>query len=118
MRSHLAAAGAFVIFALLLFSAILFLIGDRHKAFSHHNDFYTDLIDVNGIPLGAKVRVSGFEAGQVTGIQIPDHPSGKFRLKLLVDNKLHKLIRTDSLVTVESDGLVGDRFLLIHGGTD
>jgi phospholipid/cholesterol/gamma-HCH transport system substrate-binding protein len=28
------------------------------------------------------------------------------------------LIRKDSLVSVESDGLVGDKFLLIHAGTD
>jgi len=62
--------------------------------------------------------VSGFEAGQVSGIEIPDRPSEKFKLKLHVDDKLHNLIRDDSFVTVESNGLVGDKFLLIHEGSD
>jgi len=76
------------------------------------------LNSVNGLSPGSKVRVSGFEAGQVSTIAIPDRPSTKFRLKLRVDNKLHNLIRDDSFVTVESDGLVGDKFLLIHAGSD
>jgi phospholipid/cholesterol/gamma-HCH transport system substrate-binding protein len=118
MKINYAVVGVFVLSALLLFSVGLFLIGNRQKAFAHHVDFFTKLNDVNGISPGSKVRVSGFEAGQVTGIEIPDRPSDKFRLKLHLDSKLHRLIRDDSFVTVESDGLVGDKFLLIHEGTD
>jgi phospholipid/cholesterol/gamma-HCH transport system substrate-binding protein len=39
-------------------------------------------------------------------------------MKLQVDTKLRKLIRDDSVVSVETDGIVGDKFLLIHDGTD
>jgi phospholipid/cholesterol/gamma-HCH transport system substrate-binding protein len=118
MKINYAAVGVFVLSAALLFSLGLFLIGNRQKAFAHHVDFFTSLNDVNGISSGSKVRVSGFEAGQVTGIEIPDRPSDKFRLKLHVDSELHGLVRDDSFVTVESDGLVGDKFLMIHQGTD
>jgi phospholipid/cholesterol/gamma-HCH transport system substrate-binding protein len=118
MKTNLAATGVFVISAVLLFGAGLFLIGDRQNAFSHHHDFYTEMTNVNGLAPGSKVRVSGFDAGEVTSLQIPDRPSGKFRIKLHVDKKLNNLIREDSLVTVESEGIVGDKFLLIHDGTD
>jgi phospholipid/cholesterol/gamma-HCH transport system substrate-binding protein len=118
MKINYAVVGVFVLSAVLLFSVGLFLIGNRHKAFAHHVDFFTTLYDVNGLSPGSKVRVSGFEAGQVTSVEIPDRPSAKFKLKLHVDNKLHNLIRNDSFVTVESDGLVGDKFLLIHEGSD
>jgi phospholipid/cholesterol/gamma-HCH transport system substrate-binding protein len=118
MKINYAVVGAFVLSAALLFSVGLFLIGNRHKAFTHHVDFFTKLNDVNGISPGSEVRVSGFEAGQVSGIEIPDRPSEKFKLKLHVDDKLHNLIRDDSFVTVESNGLVGDKFLLIHEGSD
>lgn len=118
MKINYAVVGVFVLSGVLLFSVGLFLIGDRHKAFAHHVDFFTKLNNVNGISPGSKVRVSGFEAGQVTSVEIPDRPSAKFRLKLQVDNKLHNLIRNDSFVTVESAGLVGDKFLLIHTGSD
>jgi phospholipid/cholesterol/gamma-HCH transport system substrate-binding protein len=118
MKINYAVVGVFVLSAVLLFSIGLFLIGNRHKAFSHHVDFFTALNNVNGLSPGSKVRVSGFEAGQVTSIEIPDRPSAKFRLKLHVDNKLHNLVRNNSFVTVESDGLVGDKFVLIHEGSD
>jgi phospholipid/cholesterol/gamma-HCH transport system substrate-binding protein len=118
MKTNLAATGVFVISAVLLFGAGLFLIGDRENAFSHHHDFYTEMSNVNGLAPGSKVRVSGFDAGEVTSLQIPDRPSGKFRIKLHVDKKLNNLIREDSVVTVGSDGIVGDKFLLIHDGSD
>jgi phospholipid/cholesterol/gamma-HCH transport system substrate-binding protein len=118
MKNNYAAIGTFVLVAIVLFSIGLFLIGDRQKAFSHHTDYYTELADVNGLATGSKVRVDGYDAGQVEKLQIPDRPSGKFRLKLRIDDKLRNLIRTDSLVSVESDGLVGDKFILIHNGSD
>jgi phospholipid/cholesterol/gamma-HCH transport system substrate-binding protein len=58
------------------------------------------------------------DAGELESIQIPTSPSQKFRLKMNVEDRLRGLIREDSLVTVETDGLVGDKFLLIQGGTD
>ena len=118
MKINYTVVGVFVLSAVLLFSVGLFLVGNRQKAFVHHADFFTSLNDVNGISPGSKVRVSGFEAGEVSGIEIPDRPADKFRLKLHVDSKLHRLIRDDSFVTVESDGLVGDKFLVIHKGSD
>ena len=47
--------GIFVTVAVLLFGAGLFLIGNQHKAFRKHTDFYTDLANVDGISKGAKV---------------------------------------------------------------
>ncbi|MDQ2842592.1 MAG: MlaD family protein [Acidobacteriota bacterium] len=110
--------GIFVIVAVSLFTAGLFLIGDQHKAFRHHDEFYTEFANVDGVGKGAKVRVAGMAGGQVTEIEIPNRPSQKFRLKLQVEDRLHGLIRTNSLVTIESAGVVGDKYLLIHEGTD
>jgi phospholipid/cholesterol/gamma-HCH transport system substrate-binding protein len=118
MKINYTAIGVFVFSAILLFGFGLFLIGNSHNVFSHHIDILTELTDVNGISPGTKVKVSGFDAGQVTRIKVPEGPSGKFTLKLHIDDKLQKLIREDSFVTVESDGLVGDKFLLIHDGSE
>ena len=118
MKPYRAAVAAFLILGTLLFAVGLFLIGDRHKAFSHQMTLYTELGNVNGLILGAHVRVSGYEAGQIKQIEIPNRPSGKFRIKLHIDDKLKALIRADSMVTVETDGLVGDKFLLVHNGGD
>jgi phospholipid/cholesterol/gamma-HCH transport system substrate-binding protein len=118
MKIPMLAVGIFVVCALVLFGGALFLIGDRHKAFSRHEDLYTEIGDVNGLVPGSKVRVSGYDAGELTSLQIPGRPSAKFRLRLHVDNALHKLIRQDSFVSVETDGIVGDKYLQIQQGSD
>src|ERR1700733_9085712 len=118
MKNHNVIVGIFVTAAIVLFGACLFLIGNQHKAFNRHVVFYTNLQNVDGIPKGAKVRVDGMDAGEVENVEIPGRPAQKFRLKMKVEDRLHGLIREDSLVTVESEGLVGDKFLLIHAGTD
>ncbi len=110
--------GIFVTVAIVLFGAGLYLIGDEHKAFRRHATFYTEFANVNGISKGAKVRVNGMDAGQVQNVQIPSSPANKFRLELKVTENLHGLVRGDSLVTVETAGLVGDQFVLIHSGSD
>ena len=118
MKNHNVLVGLFVTAAVALFGAGLFLIGDQHKAFHRHIVFYTNFQSVDGLPKGAKVRVGGMDAGEVQTIQIPSSPEQKFRLKMNVDDSLHGLIREDSVVTVETEGIVGDKYLLIHHGTE
>jgi phospholipid/cholesterol/gamma-HCH transport system substrate-binding protein len=117
MKTHNVVVGIFVTAAIVLFAACLFLIGNQHKAFNRHVIFYTNFQNVDGLPKGAIVRVDGMDAGELVNIQIPAGPGQKFRLKMNVEERLHGLIREDSLVTVETEGLVGDKFLLIHSGT-
>ena len=118
MKNHNVLVGVFTTAAVVLFGAALFLIGNQHKAFHRHIVFYTNFQNVDGLPKGAKVRVDGMDAGEVESIQIPSSPAQKFRLKMNVEDRLHGLIREDSLVTVETEGIVGDKFLLIHTGTE
>ena len=54
MKINYAVVGAFVLSAVLLFSVGLFLIGNRHKAFAHHVDFFTTLNNVNDSRQGLK----------------------------------------------------------------
>ena len=118
MKNHNLLVGMFVTAAVALFGAGLFLIGNQHKAFSHHAIFYTNFQNVDGLTKGAKVRVEGMDAGEVESIQIPSSPAKKFQLKMNLDDRLHGLIREDSLVTVETEGIVGEKFLLISDGSE
>jgi phospholipid/cholesterol/gamma-HCH transport system substrate-binding protein len=118
MKTHNLAVGIFITAAVGLFSAGLFLIGNRYKAFSRHVVFYTNFKKVEGLAKGAQVTVEGMNAGEVENVQIPSSPGQEFRLKMKVDDRFHGLIRADSLVTVETQGLLGDRFLVIHNGSE
>jgi len=111
------AVGIFIIVGMTLFALGIFLVGSRHEAFSRHVLLYTEFADLDGIAKGSKVQVAGMDAGQVTKIDVPDSPNGHFRVQMKVDEQLHGLVRSDSVVTVDTEGVVGDTFLTIHSGS-
>jgi phospholipid/cholesterol/gamma-HCH transport system substrate-binding protein len=117
-RRHVAAVGAFVIAGVLLFAVGLFFIGDRRMLFDRSIEIYTEFANLAALEEGAKVRVGGMDAGEVSSIQVPASPSAKFRVKLRIREDFHQLIRVDSLATVQTDGLVGNKFVQIEAGTD
>src|ERR1700735_5147866 len=92
--------GLFVLAALALFTVGLFLIGNRHEAFSRHTDFYAEFSDLSGLAKGAKVQVGGLDAGQVVDIAIPGSPSSKFRVRMRLNDTFNGLVRTDSLASI------------------
>ena len=116
--ARLAGVGVFVLAGLLLFSVGLFLIGDRQMAFAKKFTVYTEFKKITGLQPGAIVRVSGAKAGSITEILPPNTPSEKFRVKLELTEDLHQLVRTDSVATIETEGLVGGSYLGIATGTD
>ncbi len=109
--------GLFVLAGIVLFSVGLFLVGNGQKAFDKHMEVYTEFKNLSGLAKGAKVRVSGFEAGDVTDIGIPNSPDGRFRIKMKIDSKLRGLVRADSRASIETEGVVGNTYLLIKGGS-
>src|SRR5579859_4470519 len=111
------AVGIFIIAGLTLFGLGILLIGNRHEAFTHHVLLYTEFADLDGISKGSKVQVAGMDAGQVTQIEVPQSPNGQFRVQMKVDDQLLGLVRKDSVVTVDTEGVVGDTFLTIHAGS-
>src|ERR1700741_37144 len=117
MSRRYIAVGFFLIAGITLFALGIFLVGSRHEAFSHHGLLYTEFADLDGIAKGSKVQVAGMDAGQVTKINVPNSPSGHFRVQMKVNESLHGLVRPDSGVTVDTEGVVGDPFLTIHSGS-
>jgi phospholipid/cholesterol/gamma-HCH transport system substrate-binding protein len=110
--------GLFVLMAGLLFALGLFMIGDRRALFARDFEIYTEFSRVGGIQKGAIVRVAGADAGEVEEIRVPRNPSERFRIKLRVLEDLRGLVRTDSVASIQTDGLVGNKFIQIESGTD
>src|ERR1700739_1062997 len=109
--------GIFIIAGVTLFALGIFLVGSRHEAFSHHLFLYTEFANLDSITKGSKIQVAGMDAGQVAKIDVPNSPNGRFRVQMRVNEQFHGLIRSDSVVTVDTEGVVGNTFLTIHTGS-
>ena len=109
--------GLLVIGALALFGIGMFLIGDRHQLFARNTEYYTEFTNLSGLTTGAKVRVSGLDAGEVLAIDVPESPAARFRLRFRIDAKLRALVRSDSLITIDREGVVGGTYLSVRPGS-
>jgi len=117
MQNRYVGVGIFVILGTALFALAIFLIGNQHSFFAKHIELYTEFKNLNGLEKGAKVRVGGFDAGEVADVSVPASPSAGFRLKLQLNEQVRGLVRTDSVATIVTEGVVGDKVLLIGPGS-
>ena len=112
------ATGAFVIGGFLLFAVGLFLIGERRMLFAASGEYYSEFAQLSSLDVGATVRVAGMNAGEVLEVQVPTAPEGKFRIKFSIADKLRPIVRNDSIASLQTDGLLGNKYLMVSAGTE
>jgi phospholipid/cholesterol/gamma-HCH transport system substrate-binding protein len=117
-RSRGAIVGAFVLVGVVLFGAGLFLIGDRRLLFTSHFEVATTFGKVTGLTVGTRVRLAGLAAGEVLEIRVPARPSERFLVRMRIREDLGPLVRTDSVCTIQTDGIVGNAFVQVGLGSD
>jgi phospholipid/cholesterol/gamma-HCH transport system substrate-binding protein len=111
------ALGVFLAGGFLLFALGLFWIGDRRLMFAESLILHTEFTNLSGLRQGSKVRVSGMDAGEVLLITVPAGPGDKFRVRFRVLARFHPILRGDSISSIQTDGLVGNKFLQIEPGS-
>ena len=116
-RTRKLIVGIFVGGCLALFGIGMFLIGNSNQMFTKSFNVYADFSKITGIQTGGKVRVGGMDAGTVTRIEVPARPDAKFRIHFRIVEKLHPIVRQDSVVTIQTDGLLGNKYLQIDAGS-
>jgi phospholipid/cholesterol/gamma-HCH transport system substrate-binding protein len=111
-------AGIFVFVSLALISALILIMGRERQIFAKQSEFYTTFKDVKGLAEGSPVRLGGISIGRVARVGFSkDLADTRVHVTLLVNNTFLERIRPDSMVTIETQGLLGDRFVSISPGT-
>lgn len=110
--------GLFVAGGVLLFAVGLFWIGDRRMLFSRSIPLTAEFANLSGLKVGAKVQVQGMDAGEVVATNVPVRPGAKFRVHFRVLDKFQPILRTDSVASIQMEGLVGSKVLQIEAGTE
>lgn len=107
--------GAFVLGGLALFFVSIFLIGSENNIFSKTFTISAEFKNVEGLKEGDNVWLSGVKIGTVTDVKIASQ--GKVLVKLTLKDKQSDFIRKDATASIGSDGLVGNKIVVIRAGT-
>lgn len=108
--------GIFVSVSITLFIAGLYYIGQKQQLFN--NTFRVSGIfkDISGLQVGNNVRFSGINVGIVEDIeQITDTT---VQVNMLIDEHTRKFIKKNAKAIIGSDGLMGNKIVLITPGTN
>jgi phospholipid/cholesterol/gamma-HCH transport system substrate-binding protein len=110
--------GVFVFFGLIVLILFVLLIGNfRTWSLGYRINAVFNFI--NGVKIGAPVRVAGVDAGEVKSIKFffaDNNPQAKVRVVCWVKNDAR--IPRDSEIWVNTLGLLGEKYIEIMPGTD
>jgi phospholipid/cholesterol/gamma-HCH transport system substrate-binding protein len=110
--------GGFIVGTLLVLAAGVFLIGSKEFLFSSTYTIRADFKNVGGLDNGAQVRVGGIPEGTVKQIVLPKRPDEKVTILMNLQHATQNVLKKDSVASIKSEGLLGDKYVEISFGSD
>lgn len=107
--------GLFIIIGIALFVLAIFVIGKQRNLFNPVFKITSTFYNVSGLQVGNNVRLFGINVGTVDQISIINDST--VRVDMLIRTDVNRFIKKDSEIAIGSEGLIGDRLLIITQGS-
>ena len=108
--------GLFIAFGLALFVLAVFIIGRQKNLFNPVFKLTSTFYNVSGLQVGNNIRFTGINVGTVDNISIINDST--VRVEMLIKKEVKQFIKADCKVSIGSEGLIGDRLLVIAQGSN
>ena len=106
--------GLFVAGGLTIFILAIFIIGKQKNLFNPVFKLTSTFHNISGLQVGNKIRFSGINVGTIDNITIINDST--VRVDLLIKKEVWQFIRSDCRVSIASEGIIGDKILIISQG--
>ncbi|MEO6037456.1 MAG: MlaD family protein [Saprospiraceae bacterium] len=107
--------GLFIFLGLLFLAAGILAVGNLHSTFSKKIQVTAVFDDVNGLQNGNNVWFSGVKVGTVSKMSF--YGQSQVQVVIKINEKSQQYIRKDAKVKISTDGLIGNKILVIYGGS-
>ncbi len=107
--------GIFIIVGLALFTLAIFIIGKQKNLFNPVFKVTATFNNVSGLKIGNNIRFSGINVGTVDNITIINDST--VLVEMFIQQHIKKFLKSDSKVSIGSEGLIGDRLIVISQGS-
>jgi len=109
--------GLFVAVGLAIFVLAIFIIGKQKNLFNPVFTVNSTFYSVSGLQVGNNVRFSGINVGTVDNIAIINDSTVK--VFMMIRKEVKQFIKSDCKAAIGSEGLIGDKLIIItQGSTD
>jgi phospholipid/cholesterol/gamma-HCH transport system substrate-binding protein len=107
--------GIFVFLGIAILVAGVMTLGGQQKKFVKAIQLKAVFDDIGGLQPGNNVWFSGVKIGTVRKINF--YGDSQVEIEMNVEEEVREFIRKDSKATLSSDGLIGNKIIVIYGGT-
>lgn len=114
-KSYNLILGIFIFFGIVIFAIAIYLVGKKQNLFTSNVKVIAIFTDVHGLTEGNNVRFSGIDVGTVSNIRILSETEVK--VELSIQSNSMPYIRKNSVATIGTEGLMGNKTVNIIPGT-
>lgn len=107
--------GIFVFLGIAILVAGVLTLGGQQKKFVKSIQLKAVFDDIGGLQTGNNIWFSGVKIGTVRKINF--YGDSQVEIEMNVEEEVVDFIRKDSKATISSDGLIGNKIIVIYGGT-
>ncbi|MDO9181018.1 MAG: MlaD family protein [Bacteriovorax sp.] len=109
-------SGIFISILLSISCVTIFMLNKENPLFSRRVYIKTEVKNAQNLKEGAALQLKGIKIGSVSTIQFKD--VNTLIVTLGVNANYVEWVKTDASMTFKTQGVLGDKFLEINGGTD
>lgn len=115
-NKHDALVGLFIFIGLAFLLGGILIVGNLHETFNRKMRVVSLFEDVGGLQRGNNVWLSGVKIGTVSNLGF--YGKSQVKVSMNIEKKAQKYIPKDAKVKLSNDGLIGNKILVIYGGTE
>jgi phospholipid/cholesterol/gamma-HCH transport system substrate-binding protein len=108
--------GLFVTIGVGLIMLAILVLGGADTLLKRHVEYSAHFQNIEGLVSGAKVVLGGVQVGLVDAVEY-QIAEGNVKITFSIDKKYEQSVRKDSTVEIATQGVLGDKFILINGGS-
>lgn len=110
--------GLFVMGGIALLVTTIVLLGSEQNLFERNYTLHASFSDISGLREGAAVRLAGMDVGLVQRIEFPlDLEKKEVHIHMRVAERFQSRVRGDSVATIQTQGVLGDKYIALALGT-
>src|SRR5829696_2631962 len=107
--------GAFVFLALVIFVLGVMTLGGQKSLFNKGATINAVFNEVNGLQSGNNVWYAGVKVGTIKKIAF--EKDGRVKVEMNIEEDYLYIIKKDTKAKVGSDGFIGNKLVVLYGGT-